>query len=136
MFFAVGGWDLKPKSCVSQCSRIEKLSIVELTRCVPSEAGYYTEYLDQFNEQLRCVGVVAPSHTFQSFQQTDLILLILLLLLLPLLIAIAAASALVLASAPSLFSGQALRPKQRRFCRRRRLPEVGLRRLTPQQTSV
>ncbi|RWW76366.1 hypothetical protein BHE74_00015538 [Ensete ventricosum] len=125
MFFAVGGWDLKPKSCVSQCSRIEKLGIVELTRCVPSEAGYYTEYLDQFNEQLRCVGVVAPSHTFQSFQQTDLILL------LPLLVAIAAASTLVLASAPSLFSGQALRPKQRRFRRRRRLPEVGLRRLTP-----
>ncbi|RZS06297.1 hypothetical protein BHM03_00036939 [Ensete ventricosum] len=130
MFFAVGGWDLKPKSCVSQCSRIEKLGIVELTRCVPSEAGYYTEYLDQFNEQLRCVGVVAPSHTFQSFQQTDLILL------LPLLVAIAAASTLVLASAPSLFSGQALRPKQRRFRRRRRLPEVGLRRLTPRQTSV
>ncbi|RWV85795.1 hypothetical protein GW17_00052386 [Ensete ventricosum] len=134
---------------MSQCSRIEKLSIVELTRCVPSEAGYYKEYLDQFNEQLRCVGVVAPSRhtiqprcllllpsfsstprTFQSFQQTDLILL------LPLLIAIAAASALVLASAPSLFSGQAPRPKQRCFCRRRRLPEVGLRRLTPRQTSV
>ncbi|RRT38487.1 hypothetical protein B296_00024683 [Ensete ventricosum] len=75
---------------VSQC-RFEKLSALELTRRVPSEAGY-TEYFDQFNEQLQCVGValsprrwsmveagrgiigtVIPGcpETFQSFQQTE-----------------------------------------------------------------
>ncbi|RRT38490.1 hypothetical protein B296_00024684 [Ensete ventricosum] len=77
-------------SRVSQC-RFEKLSTLELTRRVPSEAGY-TEYFDQYNEQLQCVGValsprrwsmvdagrgiigtVIPGcpETFQSFQQTE-----------------------------------------------------------------
>ncbi|CAD5167210.1 unnamed protein product [Musa acuminata subsp. malaccensis] len=50
-------------SRVSQC-RIEKLSTLELTRRVPSEAGY-TEYFDQYNEQLQCVGVAACRHTIQ-----------------------------------------------------------------------
>ncbi|URE26690.1 glutelin, partial [Musa troglodytarum] len=50
-------------SRVSQC-RIEKLSALELTRRVPSEAGY-TEYFDQFNEQLQCVGVAASRRTIQ-----------------------------------------------------------------------
>ena len=50
-------------SRVSQC-RIEKLSTLELTRRVPSEAGY-TEYFDQYNEQLQCVGVSACRHTIQ-----------------------------------------------------------------------
>ncbi|CAL9134871.1 unnamed protein product [Musa textilis] len=50
-------------SRVSQC-RIEKLSALELTRRVPSEAGY-TEYFDQFDEQLQCVGVAASRRTIQ-----------------------------------------------------------------------
>ncbi|CAL9778534.1 unnamed protein product, partial [Musa acuminata subsp. burmannicoides] len=50
-------------SRVSQC-KIEKLSTLELTRRVPSEAGY-TEYFDQYNEQLQCVGVSACRHTIQ-----------------------------------------------------------------------
>ncbi|RWW11321.1 hypothetical protein GW17_00025080 [Ensete ventricosum] len=50
-------------SRASQC-RIEKLSALELTRRVPSEAGY-TEYFDQFTEQLRCVGVAAYRRTIQ-----------------------------------------------------------------------
>ncbi|KAJ8458899.1 hypothetical protein OPV22_031825 [Ensete ventricosum] len=50
-------------SRVSQC-RFEKLSTLELTRRVPSEAGY-TEYFDQYNEQLQCVGVALSRHTIQ-----------------------------------------------------------------------
>ena len=50
-------------SPVSHC-RIDKLSALELTRRVPSEAGY-TEYCNQFTEQLQCVGVAACRRTIQ-----------------------------------------------------------------------
>lgn len=42
--------------------RIDRLSALEPTRRVPSEAGF-TEYFDQFHEQLQCAGVAAQRRT-------------------------------------------------------------------------
>ncbi|CAL9134868.1 unnamed protein product [Musa textilis] len=53
----------RPLGLVSQC-RIERLSALEPTRRVPSEAGF-TEYFDQFNEQLQCAGVAVRRRTIQ-----------------------------------------------------------------------
>ncbi|XP_074566999.1 cocosin 1-like [Curcuma longa] len=47
----------------SQC-QLERLAALEPTRRVPSEAGF-TEYFDQFHEQLQCAGVVAYRRTIQ-----------------------------------------------------------------------
>ncbi|XP_074580926.1 cocosin 1-like [Curcuma longa] len=47
----------------SQC-QLERLAALEPTRRVPSEAGF-TEYFDQFHEQLQCAGVVAYRRTVQ-----------------------------------------------------------------------
>ncbi|CAL9166649.1 unnamed protein product [Musa hybrid cultivar] len=53
----------RPLGFVSQC-RMESLSALEATRRVPSEAGF-TEYFDQFNEQLQCAGVAMRRRTIQ-----------------------------------------------------------------------
>lgn len=45
----------------SQC-QVERLTALEPTRRVPSEAGF-TEYFDQNNEQLQCAAVTAHRRT-------------------------------------------------------------------------
>ncbi|KAG6498064.1 hypothetical protein ZIOFF_045972 [Zingiber officinale] len=47
----------------SQC-QLERLTALEPTRRVPSEAGF-TEYFDQYNEQFQCAGVAAQRRTIQ-----------------------------------------------------------------------